>query len=194
VKRNITFFAVVVIAIAGLLFAGKLMSHRNASAAAAGGLNPGDVIGAQAPDFELHLIDGNGKTLKLSDLRGKAVLVNFWATWCGPCKIEMPWFVDLQKKYGPNGLVILGVAMDDSGEKTISDFAKQMKVNYPIVQGTEKVGELYGGVEGLPTSFFLDRSGKIVDRQLGLASESVFVDSIKKALGDGAGAKAASGQ
>jgi len=186
------FFAVVVVAIAGLLFAGKLMSRRNT--VAAGALNAGAVIGVQAPDFELKVIDGNGKTMKLSDLRGKAVLVNFWATWCGPCKIEMPWFVKMQEKYGPDGLVIVGVAMDDSGEKTISDFAKQMKINYPIVQGTEKVGELYGGVEGLPTSFFLDRTGKIVDRQLGLASESVFMDAIKKAMGNGAGAKPASGQ
>jgi thiol-disulfide isomerase/thioredoxin len=192
VKRNIMFFAVVVVAIAGLLFAGKLMSRRNT--VAAGALNAGAVIGVQAPDFELKVIDGNGKTMKLSDLRGKAVLVNFWATWCGPCKIEMPWFVKMQEKYGPDGLVIVGVAMDDSGEKTISDFAKQMKINYPIVQGTEKVGELYGGVEGLPTSFFLDRTGKIVDRQLGLASESVFMDAIKKAMGNGAGAKPASGQ
>ncbi|HWZ43101.1 MAG TPA: TlpA disulfide reductase family protein [Candidatus Saccharimonadales bacterium] len=191
-KRNIMFFAVVVVAIAGLLFAGKLMSRRNT--VAAGALNAGAVIGVQAPDFELKVIDGNGKTMKLSDLRGKAVLVNFWATWCGPCKIEMPWFVKMQEKYGPDGLVIVGVAMDDSGEKTISDFAKQMKINYPIVQGTEKVGELYGGVEGLPTSFFLDRTGKIVDRQLGLASESVFMDAIKKAMGNGAGAKPASGQ
>ncbi|MBZ5524502.1 MAG: TlpA family protein disulfide reductase [Acidobacteriia bacterium] len=152
-------------------------------------------VGYKAPDFELKLIDGNGKTMKLSDLRGKAVLVNFWATWCGPCKIEMPWFVELQKKYGPDGLVILGVAMDDSGEKEISNFAKEMKVNYPVVQGTEKVGQLYGGVEGLPTSFFVDRSGTIVGRELGLVSESVFVESIKKALGESpAVPKPASGQ
>jgi thiol-disulfide isomerase/thioredoxin len=192
VKQNLAFFAAVVLVISGLLFAGKLMSHRKA--AAGGALNAGNVIGMAAPDFELRVIDGKGKTMKLSDLRGKAVLVNFWATWCGPCKIEMPWFVDLQKKYGPDGLVIVGVAMDDSGEKTISDFAKEMKINYPILQGTEKVGELYGGVEGLPTSFFLDRSGKIVDRVLGLAGESVFVDAIKKSLGDRQGSKPASGQ
>jgi cytochrome c biogenesis protein CcmG/thiol:disulfide interchange protein DsbE len=192
VKQNLAFFAAVVLVISGLLFAGKLMSHRKA--AAGGALNAGNVIGMAAPDFELRVIDGKGKTMKLSDLRGKAVLVNFWATWCGPCKIEMPWFVDLQKKYGPDGLVIVGVAMDDSGEKTISDFAKEMKINYPILQGTEKVGELYGGVEGLPTSFFLDRSGKIVDRVLGLAGERVFVDAIKKSLGDSQGSKPASGQ
>jgi glutathione peroxidase-family protein len=106
----------------------------------------------------------------------------------------MPWLVELQQKYGPDGLVILGVAMDDSGEQDISKFAHDMKVNYPIVLGTEKVGELYGGVEGLPTSFFVDRSGVIVDRQFGLVSENILVDDIKKALGANAGAQTASGK
>ena len=193
-KKNILFFAAVIAAIALLLSVGKLMSNRASAGGESAGLKIGEVIGANAPDFELRVIDGNGKTMKLADLRGKAVLVNFWATWCGPCKIEMPWFVELQKKYGPDGLVILGVAMDDSGEKAISDFAKEMQVNYPVVQGTEKVGQLYGGVEGLPMTFFVDRSGKIVERQFGLASESVFVDGIKKALGEPQGAKSASGQ
>jgi thiol-disulfide isomerase/thioredoxin len=193
VKQNLAFFAAVILVISGLLFAGKLMSHRKA--AAGGALNAGDVIGASAPDFELPVYEGKGKTIRLSSLRGKAVLINFWATYCGPCKIETPWLVDLQKQYGPEGLVVLGVDMDDTSERDkIAAFAKEMKINYPILLGTEKVGELYGGVEGLPTSFFLDRSGKIVDRQLGLVSESVFVDAIKKSLGDSQGSKPASGQ
>lgn len=182
-KRNILFFAVVVAAISTLLFAGKLMPRRTMAA-----------VGYKAPDFELKVLEGNGKTMKLSDLHGKAVLVNFWATWCGPCKIEMPWFVELQKKYGPDGLVILGVAMDDSGEKDISEFTRQMKINYPIVLGTEKVGQLYGGVEGLPTSFVVDRNGVIVDREIGLVSESIFVQAIRKALGESPESKPAAGQ
>ena len=94
--------------------------------------------GQLAPDFELDSLDG--KNMKLSDFRGKAVLLNFWATWCGPCKIEMPWFVELQKEYGPQGFQIVGVAMDeDASTEDIAKFAKQMGVNYPVLIGKESV-------------------------------------------------------
>jgi len=139
-------------------------------------------VGKAAPDFELQVLGGKGKTLKLSDLKGKAVVINFWATWCEPCKVEMPWLVDLQKQYGPQGLQIIGVAMDDTDEKDIAAFAKKMAVNYPILLGTEKVADLYGGLDGLPALFFVDRSGKIVEQELGLRSESVIVDNIRKSL------------
>jgi cytochrome c biogenesis protein CcmG/thiol:disulfide interchange protein DsbE len=142
----------------------------------------GPEIGTAAPDFTLKVVDGKGETMQLSSLQGKAVLVNFWATWCEPCKIEMPWLAELQKKYGPEGLQIIGVAVDDADAKTISDFAHKMGVNYPVLQGTEKVADMYGGVEGLPTSFFIDRSGKVSDKILGLVSESVIEDAIKKSL------------
>lgn len=136
--------------------------------------------GQPAPDFSLTSLDG--KTLKLSDFRGKAVLLNFWATWCEPCKIEMPWFVDLQKKYGPQGLQVLGVAMDDASPKDISEFAKKMNVNYPIVVGKEQVGDQYGGIPYLPSTFYISRDGKIVDRVFGLAGRSEIEDNIQKAL------------
>jgi cytochrome c biogenesis protein CcmG/thiol:disulfide interchange protein DsbE len=176
-KRNLAFIALIVTTITILLFTGQSLAHRYGIQAGP----PGP--GAAAPDFELKLVDANGKSMKLSDLKGKAVLLNFWATWCEPCKIEMPWFVDLQKQYGPQGFQIVGVSMDDDAEKTVSDFAKKMSVNYPILVGTEKVADLYGGVEGLPTSFFIDRSGKVVAREAGLISESRIVDNIKKSLG-----------
>lgn len=143
--------------------------------------NPGALQGKPAPDFSLASLDGS--TLKLSDYRGKAVLLNFWATWCEPCKIEMPWFVDLQKKYGPQGLQILGVAMDDASNKEISDFAKKMGVNYPIVIGKEAVGDQYGGLPYLPSTFYIDREGKVVDRVYGLVSRSEMETDIQKALG-----------
>ena len=140
--------------------------------------------GQHAPEVRADYITGDGpKTL--ADAKGKLVIVDFWATYCEPCKIEMPWLVELQKKYGPQGLQVIGVAVDDAEEKDISDFARKMRVNYPILLGTEKVAGLYGGLEGLPTNFFLDRSGKVVDHVLGLVSESVFEDNIKKSLEQG---------
>jgi peroxiredoxin len=140
--------------------------------------------GSVAPDFQLKSLDG--KQVRLSDFRGKAVLLNFWATWCAPCKIEMPWFVDLQKQYAAQGLQVIGVAMDDSGEETIAKFAKEMGVNYPVLIGKESVGDAYGGVEFLPTTFFIDRQGKVVDRVFGLVGHSDMEDNVKKALGAGA--------
>jgi len=133
-----------------------------------------------APDFSLESLDG--KTLRLSDLRGKAVLLNFWATWCGPCKIEMPWFVDLQKQYGPQGLQIVGVAMDDASKEDIGKFAKDMGVNYPILIGKESVGDQYGGVPALPETFLISRDGKIVDKIIGLRGKADIEEAVRKAL------------
>jgi peroxiredoxin len=133
-----------------------------------------------APDFSLESLDG--KTMKLSDFRGKAVLLNFWATWCGPCKIEMPWFVEFQSQYAAQGLQIVGVAMDDASKEDIAKFARDMNVNYPILIGKESVGEEYGGVPALPESFVIGRDGKIVDKILGLRGKAEIEDSIKKAL------------
>src|SRR6201984_378999 len=103
----------------------------------AGG-NPDDQkAGEVAPDLTLK--DLNGADVSLSDYKGKAVLVNFWATWCEPCKVEIPWLVDLQKKYGPQGLQIVGITKEDGDEKTITDFTKKMGVNYTILVGTSNV-------------------------------------------------------
>lgn len=179
VKRNplILFFVGALVAV--MLFAGIRTARNNR----ANGPANGQLMGATAPDFELNSLDG--KSLKLSSLRGKAVLLNFWATYCGPCKVEMPWFVELQKEYGPQGLEIVGVAMDDASTEDIAKFAQDMGVNYPILLGKEAVGLSYGGVNVLPTTFFLDRNGKVIAREFGLQSRSVFVDHIKEALGQG---------
>jgi thiol-disulfide isomerase/thioredoxin len=140
--------------------------------------------GSVAPDFSLKNLS-DGKEVRLSSLRGKAVLVNFWATWCEPCKIEMPSLVDLQKKYGPQGLQIVGVAMDDADDKEISAFAHRMGVNYLVLRGTEEVGDHYGGIERLPMTYYLDRSGKVVDETMGIAGEATLEDAIKRALAQG---------
>src|SRR5262249_59967457 len=105
-----------------------------------------------------------------------------WATWCEHCKVEMPWLVDLQKKYGSQGLQVLGIAMDDADDATIQQFSVKMGVNYPVLKGTEAIADLYGGLDGLPATFFVDRSGKIADKVVGLMSKSVIEDAIKRAL------------
>jgi cytochrome c biogenesis protein CcmG/thiol:disulfide interchange protein DsbE len=135
-----------------------------------------------APDFDLK--DVNGKIVHLSDFRGKAVLLDFWATWCGPCKIEIPWFVDMQRKYKDRGLVVIGIAMDDEGWKAVKPFLDEMKVNYRVVMGNDQTADLYGGVEALPTTFVLDREGRIAKTHVGLSSKEDFEDEIEKILAD----------
>jgi thiol-disulfide isomerase/thioredoxin len=180
-RRNAAVIIVVVVAIAVMLIGGQYLVHKGerSGTITAGGPKPGTV----APDFALESLDG--KTVRLSDFRGKAVLLNFWATWCEPCKLEMPWFVELEKQYGPQGLAVVGVAMDDSGKDKVAKFAKEMGVNYPVLLGKESVGEEYGGLEYLPTSFYIDRDGKVVQRVFGLRSRSDIEDWIKEALGHG---------
>ena len=186
-KGSVIVVLFVVVAITALLFSGSVL-HRAKNPAATGHQQLSSKAprkGDMAPDFTLKVLGENGKTMQLSSLKGKGVIVNFWATWCEPCKIELPWLVELQKKYGPEGLQIIGVADDDSGEKTISDFAHKMQINYPVLLGTDQVAVQYGGLDGLPTSFFIDRSGKVVDVLIGIDSESRLEDSIKKSLGQG---------
>ncbi len=176
-KRNALVFIVLVAAIMAMLAAGKYMDRTRKH----GPLKMvGNVKGVQAPDFELATLDG--RRVKLSDYRGKAVLLNFWATWCPPCKIEMPWFVDLQKQYGKDGLVVLGVAMDDTEPPKIAEFAHEMGVNYQVLLGTDQVSDDYGNVQYLPTTFYLDRNGVIVDKAAGLFSREEIEGDIKKIL------------
>ena len=176
-RRNPAALFFVAVIVAALLFVGFHAARRNGNSS-----DPLDPTGKAAPDFTLQTLDG--KNVSLSSFRGKGVLLNFWATWCGPCKIEMPWFVELQKQYGSQGLQIVGVAMDDSSTQDIQNFVKEMGVNYPVLIGKEAVGQAYGGVDVLPTTFFIDRDGKIVAREFGLQSRSLFVDNIKKSLGE----------
>jgi len=181
VKRDPVVIIVVAMVVALMLVFGFNRAHRSSQAATAGNAQMKSGV---APDFALQSLDG--KTVRLSDYRGKPVVLNFWATWCGPCKIEMPWFVDFQKEYGPTGLQFLGVAMDDASTKDIAEFAESMKVNYPILIGKDTVGDAYGGVQFLPETFFIDRDGKVVDKVFGLKGRGEIEDAIKKILGPGA--------
>ena len=111
------------------------------------------------------------------------VLLNFWATWCGPCKILTPWLVDLQNQYRPQGLEIIGIALDeDASQAEIAEFADKLRVNYMVLIGNEKMAEAYGGVPAMPDTFFIGRDGKIVDSLVGLKGKGELEDSIGKAL------------
>src|SRR5207237_2073626 len=139
VRRNISVIIVVIAAIAVMLIIGKHLTKRSDVTQT---VNPGGpAIGSVAPEFELASLDG--KKVRLSDFRGKAVLLNFWATWCQPCRIEMPWFEALQKQYGPQGFQVLGIAVDDASKEDIAKFAKDIGVNYPILPGNKAIGTVY---------------------------------------------------
>jgi cytochrome c biogenesis protein CcmG/thiol:disulfide interchange protein DsbE len=133
-----------------------------------------------APDFSLK--DADGKVVHLSDYKGKVVLLDFWATWCGPCKIEIPWFMDMQRKNKDKGFEVLGIAMDDEGWEVVKPFLADLGVNYRVVIGTDSTADRYGGVDALPTTFLIDRSGKIAAVHVGLASKRDFEDGIQELL------------
>jgi peroxiredoxin len=134
---------------------------------------------SMAPDFSLP--DLTGQQLRLSSYRGKIVLLDFWATWCDPCRDEIPHFVELQNKYGGQGLQIIGVSMDD-GPEPVREFSQRLKMNYPVVMGTADTGELYGGVLGLPIAFLIGRDGRISAKHIGATNISVFETEIVKLL------------
>ena len=140
--------------------------------------------GKKAPAFTLKTQDG--RKVSLADYKGKAVLVNFWATWCVPCKLEMPWFVDLRKQYAAQGFEILGVNEDEAKDHgQIGKFTRKIGVNYPILLGSDATAKSYGGVDVLPTSFYVGRDGKVVEEAAGLISRDEIEANIKKALATG---------
>ena len=150
------------------------------------------LMGKPAPAFALE--DLNGKKVSLANYKGKAVLLNFWATWCGPCKIETPWIVELRNKYAAQGFEVLGISTEgedlkpddkaghDKDRAAIQKFAQQDKVTYPMLMDGDTIAKPYGGLDDLPTSFYVDRKGNVVAAQVGLSSESEMEANIKKAL------------
>lgn len=134
----------------------------------------------KAPDFTLKSVDG--KTIKLSDYKGKVVIIDFWATWCPPCRKGIPDLISIQKEF-KDKVVIIGISLDR--EKTIKDvpgFAKDYGINYPIVYGDDKVVIDYGGIQSIPTAFVVDKNGTVVDMHVGLVSKETYVNKIKELL------------
>lgn len=139
-----------------------------------------DLRGKAAPPFTLKTPEG--KTVSLADYKGKAVLLNFWATWCGPCKLEMPWLIQLQNKYAAQGFTVLGISEDDGSPKEVGDFASKMGINYPIIMSDDKLNKAYGGVDYLPTSYYIGRDGKIAIETGGVISQNEIAANIQKIL------------
>ncbi len=149
------------------------------------------LVGKTATNFTLT--DIHGKRVSLADYKGKAVQLNFWATWCAPCKIETPWLVELEKQYGPQGFEILGVSFDDLDKDDkaklatetadIARSAGQLHISYPVLLDGDAIGKAYGDPSVFPTSYFIDRKGTIVASTEGLTSESDLENDIRKALG-----------
>ncbi len=205
-KRNAIVLAVVIFVIGLLSVAGwaNWKNRRQAAAAlsaqqsqatlvadSAGiGHMTSPLVGKPAPNFTLTTL--SGKKVSLADYKGKAVQLNFWATWCAPCKIETPWLIDLEKQYSAQGFEILGVSFDDLDKDDAKLLAKdkaeiargveQLKIPYPVLLDGDSIAKAYGDTDVYPTSYFIDKSGTVVAASFGLTSKSDLEDNIRKAL------------
>lgn len=184
-KSALIVIGILVVIVIGAHYADKAtrLPHTSLSVSAA----KRDAPDSGKPAPELTLKDLDGKDLSLTQFKGKVVLVNFWATWCEPCKVEIPELIELQQKYGAKGFTVLGVAMDDEGRSVVAPFVGkerfdvnggQSQMNYPIVIGNDAAADKFGGLIGYPTSVLIDRDGKQVKSITGLIS----YDDISKAI------------
>lgn len=211
-KRNTIVIGITLLILAGFGWAGwanwmyrkQAAEHALASASHAELIPaaPGDVpaggaslTGKPVPNFTLEDLSGN--KVSLASYKGKPLLINFWATWCGPCKIETPWLVDLQKEYGPKGLQIIGISTEGDDLKAddkegwahdkaaIAKFVKEEHMQYPVLINGDSLATEYGGLDAMPTSVYVDKDGKVVAMQLGISSKDDMEAHIRKAMGEG---------
>ncbi len=133
-----------------------------------------------APAWTLQ--DLNGKPVSSSDFKGKVVLIDFWATWCGPCRTEIPRYVEMQKKYAEKGLVVIGVSLDQQGPGVVKRFVKEQHVDYLMLMGDEKIAADYGPIDAIPTTVIIDRTGRIRDRKVGTTDPVAYEAALEKIL------------
>jgi len=184
--KKVVIIVITVIALIGI----TIYADRATRVSGAGGSHmDANLAGKAAP--QLKLKDVNGNEVSLADYQGKVVFVNFWATWCDPCRIEIPWLIAMQNKYGSKGFTVLGIAMDEEGKSAVAPFLEkerfdvegaQLPMNYPILLGTDEAADKFGGVLGYPSSFLISRDGKIVTKFQGLKSEDELTKAIESQL------------
>ena len=136
--------------------------------------------------YQWQLVDASGKHVSLEEYRGKVIFINFWATWCAPCIVEIPWFIEFQKKYGPQGFEVVGISLDETGAKDVAPFVKKRGMNYAVLLGDENVATQFGGILGLPTSFLIDRNGNYYSMHRGLVNKESMEEELQILLGQSA--------
>jgi len=135
-----------------------------------------------APDFTLT--DASGKRVGLSEFRGQVVLLNFWATWCGPCKAEIPWFVEFEQAYRGAGFAVLGVSLDQDGWSSVKPYMEEKKINYRVMVGGDEIAQLYDGLGSLPTTMMIDKAGRIAATHVGLIEKKTYEEELKALLAE----------
>jgi thiol-disulfide isomerase/thioredoxin len=193
-KKTLLIVATVLVLIAATIFADRAtrVKAKNGGDVAMKVDSPaGDAGKAGEPAPDLTLKDLNGNDVSLSDFKGKVVLVNFWATWCDPCRAEIPWLIELQHKYADKGFVILGIALDDEGKKVVAPFVakerfdvngQKLPMDYRILIGNDEAAEKFGGLFGYPTSILISKDGKQIKRITGIISQDEMVKDIEAQL------------
>jgi thiol-disulfide isomerase/thioredoxin len=190
-KSLLTIVAVVAVLAATYLADRATRQPRKGVVSVAAGNSAGKPNAAAKPAPEVTLKDLEGKDLSLSEYKGKVVLVNFWATWCEPCQVEIPWLIEIQQKYAAKGFTVLGIAMDEEGAKVVTPWVSKERfdvngaksqMNYPIVIGNDAAADKFGGLLGYPTSVLITRDGKIVKRITGIISSEEISKSIESQL------------
>lgn len=136
------------------------------------------------PAADFKLTDSHGKEVKLSDYKDKVVLLNFWATWCGPCQVEIPWFVEFEKTYKDRGFAVLGVSSDEGGWADVRPYMESRKMNYRVALEDQKMPAPYKDIEALPTTYLIDRQGRVAKVHTGLVSRGTYEYGIEKLLSD----------
>jgi thiol-disulfide isomerase/thioredoxin len=183
--------ATVLALIAGTYFADKATRIKPKTDVSGNTVLKADNVKADLPEPELTLKDLDGRDVSLSEYKGKVVLVNFWATWCEPCRVEIPWLIEMQQKYGDKGFVILGIALDEEGKSVVAPFVgkerfdvngQKLPMGYKILIGNDDAAEKFGGLFGYPTSILISRDGRQIKRVTGIISEDEMNKVIESLL------------
>lgn len=184
-KKVLLIIATVLVLVVATIYVDKATRVKTKS----GGVKTEAVAGTPAPEVKLK--DLNDKDVTLAQYKGKIVLVNFWATWCEPCQVEIPWLIEMQQKYADKGFTVLGVDVDNEGKSAVAPFVakevfnvngKKLPMNYPILLGNDDVADKFGGLLGYPTSFLISRDGKIIKKIQGLISYEEITKAIESQL------------